>query len=63
MITFTGAIGASATYITSGLMKMYPTLTTLLVSPVTSSASTISTQSAYYWEYFGLWSGTGSITN
>lgn len=63
LITFTGAIGASATYITSGMMKMYPTSSTLLATKFTSSASTISTQTAYFWEYFANWSaGSNSIT-
>lgn len=62
-ITFTGAIGASATYITSGNMTMYPTASTLLNMKFSSSASTISTQVAYFWEYFALWgAASNSIT-
>jgi hypothetical protein len=63
LITFTGAIGASATYITSGNMKMYPTSSTILTSKFSSSASTISTQVGYFWEYFALWgASSNSIT-
>lgn len=55
--------GSAGTYITSGIMKVYPTTSTLLAMKLSSSASTFSTQASYYWEYFANWSASSnSIT-
>lgn len=60
------ATGGSGAYLSNGLMKVYPTTSSVLISRCSSStnnpntAVTISTEIAYYIELFALWSTTGN---
>lgn len=55
--------GPSGTYLTNGIMKVYPTTSTILSMKMSSSAANFTTQASYYWEYFANWSvASNSIT-
>jgi hypothetical protein len=61
--------GSSGTFLSDGIMRVYPTTSTLLAERCSSStanpntAVTISTQSAYYIELFALWgAASNSLT-
>ena len=58
--------GSSGTFLSDGIMRVYPTTSTLLASRISSStanpntAVTISTELAYYIELFALWSAASN---
>jgi hypothetical protein len=60
--------GSSGTVLAMGMLKIYPTVSTILTMRFSSSvanpntALTLSTQSAYYLELFATW-GTNSASN
>jgi hypothetical protein len=61
--------GSGGTFLSDGIMHVYPTTSTLLASRCSSSsanpntAASVSTESAYYLELFALWSaGSNSLT-